>query len=157
MSPVLTRFMRSVLRTARRGTARLMAAGALVATLVAPAAHAGRTCEEAPLAVEAIERGMQLALNVHRKLEMSGAQVIVIDGGNSLYTDTERRDAWLASKGLRFVGAGVSGAAVFTVTSWVTLATMWGAAALTDWLMDREVEVVASRSFPASAPGYANP
>src|SRR6195952_3838969 len=34
---------------------------------------------------------------------------IVIDGGNSLYTDTERRDAYLASKGLRFVGAGVSG------------------------------------------------
>jgi 6-phosphogluconate dehydrogenase len=34
---------------------------------------------------------------------------IVIDGGNSLYTDTERRDAYLAAKGLRFVGAGVSG------------------------------------------------
>ena len=34
---------------------------------------------------------------------------IVIDGGNSLYTDTERRDAYLASKGLRFIGAGVSG------------------------------------------------
>jgi 6-phosphogluconate dehydrogenase len=34
---------------------------------------------------------------------------IVIDGGNSLYTDTERRDAWLTEKGLRFVGAGVSG------------------------------------------------
>ena len=34
---------------------------------------------------------------------------IVIDGGNSLYTDTERRDAWLAPLGLRFVGAGVSG------------------------------------------------
>jgi 6-phosphogluconate dehydrogenase len=34
---------------------------------------------------------------------------IVIDGGNSLYTDTERRDAWLSAKGLRFVGAGVSG------------------------------------------------
>jgi len=34
---------------------------------------------------------------------------IVIDGGNSLYTDTERRDAWLTAKGLRFVGAGVSG------------------------------------------------
>jgi 6-phosphogluconate dehydrogenase len=24
---------------------------------------------------------------------------IVIDGGNSLYTDTERRDAWLAAAG----------------------------------------------------------
>jgi 6-phosphogluconate dehydrogenase len=34
---------------------------------------------------------------------------IVIDGGNSLYTDTERRSAALAEKGLRFVGAGVSG------------------------------------------------
>jgi len=34
---------------------------------------------------------------------------IVIDGGNSLYTDTERRDAYLTSKGLRFIGAGVSG------------------------------------------------
>ncbi len=34
---------------------------------------------------------------------------IIIDGGNSLYTDTERRDAYLAGKGLRFIGAGVSG------------------------------------------------
>ena len=34
---------------------------------------------------------------------------IVIDGGNSLYTDTERRDAWLREHRLRFVGAGVSG------------------------------------------------
>jgi 6-phosphogluconate dehydrogenase len=34
---------------------------------------------------------------------------IIIDGGNSLYTDTERRDAALSAKGLRFIGAGVSG------------------------------------------------
>ena len=34
---------------------------------------------------------------------------IVIDGGNSRYTDTERRDAWLTPLRLRFVGAGVSG------------------------------------------------
>ncbi|MDP1901734.1 MAG: decarboxylating NADP(+)-dependent phosphogluconate dehydrogenase [Rubrivivax sp.] len=34
---------------------------------------------------------------------------IVIDGGNSLYTDTERRDAWLTPLALRFIGAGVSG------------------------------------------------
>ncbi len=34
---------------------------------------------------------------------------IVIDGGNSLYSDTERRDALLTACGLRFVGAGVSG------------------------------------------------
>ncbi len=34
---------------------------------------------------------------------------IVIDGGNSLYTDTERRVEELAALGLHFVGAGVSG------------------------------------------------
>lgn len=34
---------------------------------------------------------------------------IIIDGGNSLYTDTERRDAWMAKEGFRFIGAGVSG------------------------------------------------
>ena len=34
---------------------------------------------------------------------------IIIDGGNSLYTDTERRDTWLSGLGLRFIGAGVSG------------------------------------------------
>jgi 6-phosphogluconate dehydrogenase len=34
---------------------------------------------------------------------------IIIDGGNSLYTDTERRDQWLGDLGFRFIGAGVSG------------------------------------------------
>ena len=34
---------------------------------------------------------------------------IIIDGGNSLYTDSERRDAWCAEHKLRFIGAGVSG------------------------------------------------
>ena len=34
---------------------------------------------------------------------------IIIDGGNSLFTDSERRDAELSAKGLRFVGAGISG------------------------------------------------
>jgi 6-phosphogluconate dehydrogenase len=34
---------------------------------------------------------------------------IVIDGGNSLYSDTERRATEMASHGIRFVGAGVSG------------------------------------------------
>jgi len=36
------------------------------------------------------------------------------------------------------VGAGLSGASVFTATAWVTLACMWGAAALTDRLVDRQ-------------------
>ncbi|MEZ0313025.1 MAG: NADP-dependent phosphogluconate dehydrogenase [Myxococcota bacterium] len=34
---------------------------------------------------------------------------VIIDGGNSLYTDTRRREQAMAAKGLRFVGMGVSG------------------------------------------------
>ncbi|MCB4770530.1 NADP-dependent phosphogluconate dehydrogenase [Ancylobacter sp. Lp-2] len=34
---------------------------------------------------------------------------IIIDGGNSLFTDTARRNAYLKDKGFRFVGMGVSG------------------------------------------------
>ncbi len=34
---------------------------------------------------------------------------IVIDGGNSLFTDTERRNARLAGFGIRFIGMGISG------------------------------------------------
>ncbi|MDB4261658.1 decarboxylating NADP(+)-dependent phosphogluconate dehydrogenase [bacterium] len=34
---------------------------------------------------------------------------IIIDGGNSLYTDTQRRVDELAARGIAFVGAGVSG------------------------------------------------
>ncbi len=37
---------------------------------------------------------------------------IIIDGGNSLYTDTERRSAALRDDGLLFVGSGVSGGEV---------------------------------------------
>jgi uncharacterized membrane protein YedE/YeeE len=35
------------------------------------------------------------------------------------------------------VGAGLSGAAVFTITSWVTLCSIWAAAAITDRLVDQ--------------------
>ena len=35
------------------------------------------------------------------------------------------------------VGAGLSGASVFTITSWVTLCTMWAAAMVTDRLLDQ--------------------
>ncbi|APT84719.1 NADP-dependent phosphogluconate dehydrogenase [Corynebacterium aquilae] len=34
---------------------------------------------------------------------------IIIDGGNSLYTDTIRREAEMSERGLNFVGAGISG------------------------------------------------
>ena len=36
---------------------------------------------------------------------------IIIDGGNSFFTDTDRREAYLAEKGIHFFGAGVSGGA----------------------------------------------
>ncbi len=36
---------------------------------------------------------------------------LIIDGGNSLFTDTDRRDAYLKTKGIHFFGAGVSGGA----------------------------------------------
>lgn len=49
------------------------------------------------------------------------------------------------------VGAGVSGAAVFTLTAFVTLGTMWAAAAATDRLLDQPHEkTTASASTPAT-------
>lgn len=36
---------------------------------------------------------------------------IIIDGGNSFYTDTDRRESFLSEKGIHFFGAGVSGGA----------------------------------------------
>ncbi len=36
---------------------------------------------------------------------------IIIDGGNSFFTDTDRREAYLSEKGIHFFGAGVSGGA----------------------------------------------
>lgn len=36
---------------------------------------------------------------------------IIIDGGNSFFTDTDRREAYLQDKGINFFGAGVSGGA----------------------------------------------
>ena len=34
---------------------------------------------------------------------------MIIDGGNTLYTDTIRREKYVVSKGLKYIGAGVSG------------------------------------------------
>lgn len=36
---------------------------------------------------------------------------LIIDGGNSLFTDTDRRESYLKTKGIHFFGAGVSGGA----------------------------------------------
>lgn len=46
------------------------------------------------------------------------------------------------------VGAGLSGAAVFTMTAWVTLTAMWAAATLTDRLVDQRPAVAPDQPFP---------
>jgi uncharacterized protein len=50
------------------------------------------------------------------------------------------------------VGAGLSGAAVFTLTSWVTLCAIWAAAALTDRLIDQHPEPAAPPLAPSPTP-----
>lgn len=56
-----------------------------------------------------VKAGAAVDAVIEQLLPLLDADDIVIDGGNSLFTDTERRDALLTSKGLRFIGAGVSG------------------------------------------------
>ena len=56
-----------------------------------------------------VKAGAPVDAVIEQLLPLLEAGDIVIDGGNSLYTDTERRSAALAARGLRFVGAGVSG------------------------------------------------
>jgi uncharacterized membrane protein YedE/YeeE len=54
------------------------------------------------------------------------------------------------------VGAGLSGASVFTITSCVTLCTMWAAAALTDRLLDQRHPDKIDQAVPGHAmPGAA--
>lgn len=51
------------------------------------------------------------------------------------------------------VGAGLSGAAVFTLTSWVTLCTMWAGAALTDrWIDQHPADALPDQAVPAASP-----
>jgi len=54
------------------------------------------------------------------------------------------------------VGAGLSGASVFTITSWVTLCAMWAAAALTDRLLDQHHDGRRDQAVPASASNVAH-
>jgi uncharacterized membrane protein YedE/YeeE len=42
------------------------------------------------------------------------------------------------------VGAGVTGGAVFALTAWLTLASMWAGAGITDWALDRTSAAPAS-------------
>ena len=56
-----------------------------------------------------VKAGAAVDAVIEQLLPLLEADDIVIDGGNSLFTDTERRDRELANQGLRFIGAGVSG------------------------------------------------
>ena len=56
-----------------------------------------------------VKAGAAVDAVIEQLLPLLNKDDIVIDGGNSLYTDTERRDAWLTPLSLRFIGAGVSG------------------------------------------------
>lgn len=55
------------------------------------------------------------------------------------------------------VGAGLSGAAVFTATSWVTLCAMWAAAALTDRLVDQRPSGSLDQAMPGVPAGHLGP
>ena len=56
-----------------------------------------------------VKAGAAVDAVIEQLLPLLDKDDIVIDGGNSLFSDTERRDAWLTPLGLRFIGAGVSG------------------------------------------------
>jgi uncharacterized protein len=49
------------------------------------------------------------------------------------------------------VGAGLSGASVFTLTAWVTLCAMWAAAAATDRLLDQHPASALDQAVPGTA------
>ncbi|MDR0534030.1 MAG: NADP-dependent phosphogluconate dehydrogenase [Verrucomicrobiales bacterium] len=82
---------------------------------------------------------------------------IIIDGGNSLYEDTIRREKDLKAKGLRFVGSGVSGGeegARFgpslmpggDLESWKELEPIWKAVAA-------KVDAATGKPIEGAAPG----
>jgi len=56
----------------------IVMAAVAVATLVAPAAHAGRSCEAKKPGTQTIERGLKLAERTMAALDASGAKVVVL-------------------------------------------------------------------------------
>ncbi len=56
-----------------------------------------------------IQAGDAVDQTIEQLLQYLESGDIIIDGGNSLFTDTARRTTYLESKGLLYVGTGVSG------------------------------------------------
>ncbi|MBQ0960823.1 YeeE/YedE family protein [Ideonella sp. 4Y11] len=55
------------------------------------------------------------------------------------------------------VGAGVSGAAVFALTSWVTLCSIWAAGTAVDHLLDRPHDVLPTPTLVTTSESYQRP
>lgn len=58
-----------------------------------------------------VPAGKVVDIVIENLLPLLDKDDIIIDGGNSFFTDTDRREAYLAEKGIHFFGAGVSGGA----------------------------------------------
>ncbi len=56
-----------------------------------------------------VKAGRPVDLVIESLLPLVDEGDLIIDGGNSLFTDTQRRSEYLEEKGILFVGAGVSG------------------------------------------------
>ncbi len=56
-----------------------------------------------------IKAGAPVDDQIEQLIPLLDAGDIIIDGGNSLFTDTERRTASLADLGMHFIGMGISG------------------------------------------------
>ena len=56
-----------------------------------------------------IKAGEAVDQEIDKLIPLLSPGDIIIDGGNSLYSDTNRRTAYVESKGLKYIGTGVSG------------------------------------------------
>ncbi len=58
-----------------------------------------------------VPAGKVVDIVIENLLPLLDKDDIIIDGGNSFFTDTDRRESYLAEKGIYFFGSGVSGGA----------------------------------------------
>jgi 6-phosphogluconate dehydrogenase len=61
------------------------------------------------IAMLMVKAGEVVDQYIEKLLPLLSPGDIIVDGGNSLFTDTNRRTQYLAEKGLNFIGTGVSG------------------------------------------------
>lgn len=96
-----------------------------------------------------VKAGEQVDKEIADLLPHLGPGDIIIDGGNSLYTETERRAADLAGKGIGFLGCGISGGAEGARHG----AAIMAGGGEADWRHVKELLT----SFAATAGGDARP